>query len=130
MSMGMVGCATLIHGSSQEIEVDSTPSEARVEVDGRPVGATPTTAVLERNREYTVSLYREGYEPHHVTLRSGRSIWATVNILNFFVPGLLIDASTGALHSLDPGTVAPELEPVGASAGGPPNTDEEAGEAL
>jgi len=121
--MGMAGCATLIHGSSQEIEVDSTPSEARVEVEGRPVGTTPTTAVLKRNREYTVSIYRDGYEPHHVTLRSGRSIWATVNILNLLVPGLLIDASTGALHSLDPGTVAPELEPVGTGAGEAPNPE-------
>lgn len=126
-SMGLMGCATLIHGSSQEIVVESTPTDARVEVDGRPVGETPTTTVLKRDREYTVSIYREGHEPHHTTLRPGRSLWATVNLLNFFVPGLLVDASTGALYSLDPGTVAPELQPVDSSAVAPPSPDEEGG---
>ena len=122
-SMGMVGCATLIHGSAQEITVESTPSEAQVEVNGRPVGETPTTAVLKRNREYSISIYQEGYEPHHATLRPGRSLWAAVNLLNFFVPGLLVDASTGALHSLNPGTVAPDLQPVDSSAVDPPTPD-------
>ncbi len=126
-SAGMVGCATLIHGSSQEIVVESTPSEAQVEVDGRPVGETPTTTVLKRNREYSISIYQEGYEPYHTTLRPGRSLWATVNLLNFFVPGLLVDASTGALYSLDPGTVAPELQPVDSSAVDRPASGEEGG---
>ncbi|MCS3755554.1 PEGA domain-containing protein [Salinibacter ruber] len=126
-SVGMVGCATLIHGSSQEIVVESTPSEAQVEVNGRPVGETPTTTVLKRNREYSISIYQEGYEPHHTTLRPGRSLWATVNLLNFFVPGLLVDASTGALYSLDPSTVAPELQPVDSTAVDPPPSDEEGG---
>ncbi|WP_103027705.1 PEGA domain-containing protein [Salinibacter altiplanensis] len=127
-SVGLGGCATLIHGSSQEVTVESAPSEAQVEVDGRPVGETPTTAILERDREYAISIYQEGYEPYHTTLRPGRSLWATVNVLNFFIPGLLIDASTGALHALDPGTVAPELQPVDSSAVDLPTPDEREGE--
>lgn len=116
LSVGVMGCATLIHGSSQKIKVESTPPEAQVEVDGRPVGETPLTTVLDRDREYSISIYREGYEPHHTTLRPGRSIWITVNALNLFIPGLLVDASTGAFHSLNPGTVAAELVPVDSSA--------------
>lgn len=123
VSVGMMGCATLIHGSSQEIQVDSTPSGADVEVDGRPVGETPLTAVLERDREYSISMYHEGYEPHHATLRPGRSLWTTVNVFNLFVPGLLVDASTGAFHSLNPGTVTAELVPEDSSAVESPEPD-------
>ena len=126
-SMGLMGCATLIHGTSQEVTVESTPTEAQVEVDGRPVGETPTTTVLKRDREYTVSIYREGHEPHRTTLRPRRNIWATVNILNLVVPGLLIDASTGALYSLEPGTIAPELQPVTPNAAEPSAPDQEEG---
>lgn len=96
--------------------MDSTPSGADVEVDGRPVGETPVTAVLERDREYSIRMYHEGYESHQTTLRPGRSLWITVNALNLFVPGLLVDASTGAFHSLEPEAVTAELVPVDSSA--------------
>lgn len=102
------GCATLIHGSTQSVRVESEPSDARVEVDGRPVGQTPTTVRLERNQDHRVRIYREGYEPHTVTLRQGRSIWTAVNLLNLVVPGVLVDLSTGAFYSLNP-------DPIGAT---------------
>lgn len=126
-SVGIMGCATLIHGPSQEVTVESTPSEAQVEVDGRPVGETPVTTVLARDREYSISIYRDGYERHRTTLRPGRSIWATVNALNLFVPGLLVDASTGALHVLKPAAVTAELTPVDSSVVEPPASDGEQG---
>ncbi|MFB6278166.1 MAG: PEGA domain-containing protein [Salinibacter sp.] len=96
------GCATLIHGSSQSVRVESDSSGARVEVDGRPVGETPTTVQLERNQDHRVRVYREGREPHTVRLQQGRSIWAAVNLLNLIVPGVLVDLSTGAFYSLSP----------------------------
>lgn len=126
-AMGMMGCATLIHGPSQKVTVESTPSEAQVEVDGRSVGETPVTTVLERDRAYSISIYREGYEPHRTTLRPGRSIWAAVNALNLFVPGLLVDASTGALHTLTPAGVTAELAPVDSSTVESPAPDAEQG---
>ena len=116
---GLMGCATFIHGSSQEVEVTSTPSGAQVEVDGRPVGETPTTAVLERDRRYSVRIYQKGYAPHRTVLRPGRSLGTAANIFNFLVPGLLVDASTGALHALNPGEVRADLVPADSSTGGP-----------
>lgn len=127
VATGLMGCATLIHGPSQEVTVESTPSEAQVEVDGRPVGETPVTTVLARDREYSVRIYRDGYEPHQTTLRPGRSIWAAVNALNLFVPGLLVDASTGALHTLEPGAITAELTPVDSSGAGAPASEEQGG---
>jgi hypothetical protein len=126
-SMGMMGCATLIHGPSQEITVESTPAEAQVEVDGRAVGETPLTTVLKRNRTYSISIYHDGYERHRTTLRPGRSIWTAVNALNLFVPGLLVDASTGAFHALKPAAISAELTPADSSAVEPPVPDGEQG---
>lgn len=96
------GCATLIHGSSQSVRVESDSSGARVEVDGRPVGETPTTVQLERSQDHRVRVYREGHEPYTVRVQQGRSIWASVNLLNFIIPGVLVDLSTGAFYSLSP----------------------------
>jgi len=100
------GCATLIHGSNQEVRVESEPSDARVEVDGRPAGETPTTLRLKRDREHRIQIYYADHEPHTVTLRQNRSIWATVNLLNLIVPGMLVDFSTGAFYKLDPDPIS------------------------
>lgn len=102
LAMGLGGCATLIHGSSQSVRVESDSSGARVEVDGRPVGETPTTVQLERNQNHRVRVFREGQEPHTVRTQQGRSIWAAVNLLNLIVPGVLVDLSTGAFYSVSP----------------------------
>lgn len=110
ISLCVGGCATLIHGSTQEIEIASEPSEARVEVDGRPVGETPTTAVLKRGQSYLITIYSDGHEPYTTTLRNGRSYWTALNIFNLFLPGLLIDLSTGAYYSFEPGQIDAELE--------------------
>jgi len=107
------GCATLLNGSSQSIRVESDPSEARVEVDGRPVGTTPTTIRLKRNEEHKVRIYHSGHEPHSVTLRQGRSLWTAVNLANFVVPGVLVDLSTGAFYTLGPDPIKATLEETG-----------------
>lgn len=104
------GCATLIHGSSQSIRVESEPEGARVEVDGRPVGQTPMTVDLSRGQDHRVRLHHEGYEAHTVTLQQGRSLWASVNLLNLIVPGMLVDLSTGAFYSLGPEPISPSLD--------------------
>lgn len=103
------GCATLIHGSSQDVRVESEPSDARVEVDGRPVGETPTTVRLKRNQEHRIRIYHADHEPHTVMLRQGRSIWTTVNLLNLIVPGVLVDLSTGAFYKLNPDPISATL---------------------
>lgn len=108
----LTGCATLIHGTDEEIAISSDPSSAAVEVDGRPVGETPTTAILERGQSYTIRIYHEGYEPHKEVLRNGWSLWVGVNILNFFLPGLLVDASTGGFYSLEPDEISAKLDSV------------------
>lgn len=120
VSVLLGGCATLIHGSSESIRVESEPSGARVEVDGRPVGETPTTVELSRRQDHMVRLYHEGHVPHKVTLRQGRSLWAFVNVLNLIVPGMLVDLSTGAYYSLDPAPISPTLKEASTAGANPP----------
>ena len=118
VALCLPGCATLIHRSDESVEVNSTPSGANVEVNDRPVGEMPTTATLERGTAHTIRIYREGYEPHEATLQNGRSLWASLNILNFGV-GLLVDASTGAFYSLKPDAIGAELDSIGTRREGP-----------
>jgi len=44
-----VGCATIIHGSSQDIDISSAPDQAEVWIDGARMGTTPTKVSLKRN---------------------------------------------------------------------------------
>ncbi len=104
------GCATLIQGSSESVRVESEPAGAQVEVDGRPVGETPTTVDLERDQDHRMRLHHAGHETHTVVLQKSRSLWASVNLLNLVIPGVLIDLSTGAFYSLEPDLINPSLD--------------------
>jgi hypothetical protein len=115
LSFLLGGCATLIHGADQSVRVESEPSGARVEVDGRPVGKTPTTVDLKRGQDHMVQLYHAGHEPYKAMLQQGRSLWVYVNVINLAVPGMLVDLSTGAFHSLEPSVISPTLEASGQS---------------
>lgn len=58
------GCATMANGTVQRIPVTSDPPGARVLVDGRPAGVTPTRiAVSRRIREPVVEIEMDGFRP-------------------------------------------------------------------
>lgn len=104
------GCATLIHGSSERVRVESEPDGAQVEVDGRPMGTTPTTLDLRRDQDHVVRVYHPEYAPHEVTLSQNRSLWTITNLLNLVVPGMLVDLSTGAFYTLEPDLISPTFD--------------------
>ena len=66
-----VGCATIIHGTHQNIAVNSSPSGAKVIVWGVEKGKTPTIINLPRGESGNLILRfeKEGYEPVEVMLK-------------------------------------------------------------
>jgi len=109
LALLLSGCATLVHGPSQSIRVESEPSGAHVEVDGRPAGKTPTTVNLKRDQEHRVRLYYAGEAAHTVTLQRSRNLWGSVSLFSMVIPGL-VDLSTGAFYTLEPAQISPSLE--------------------
>lgn len=118
------GCATIIHGSRQDVSVASTPTGAHVVVDGAQVGETPYVARLSRKERHTVRVELDGYHPYEVAIRRSTSGWVWGNIVFGGLIGLAVDAITGGIYKLEPAEIEAVLNQTGGIA------VEERGDAL
>jgi hypothetical protein len=109
VTAGTMACATIINGSSQDVAISSTPTGARVTLDGREYGVTPVVASLARKKKHTVRIDLEGFAPHELQLNQSVSGWIAGNILFGGLIGLAIDAVTGSMYNLKPDQVAAVL---------------------
>lgn len=107
-------CATIIHGTSQDIAIHSTPENAAVVVDSAPIGHTPLVYKMSRNREHTVTLTLDGYQPETIHLTRSVSGWFFGNILIGGLVGIAVDAVTGGMYNLKPGELQSALAKDGA----------------
>ncbi len=107
------GCATVIHGTTQEVPVNSDPAGATVTVAGQPNEyATPCSIELKRKNDHLLTVSKEGYETQNVELRSVISAAWAGNIIAGGIIGLGVDAATGASCCLIPEMVTVKLRPV------------------
>ena len=105
----LVACASIVHGSTQHVQVASTPSAATVTVDGASKGATPVTIDLKRGATYAVRIEMAGYQPYEMELKKKLSGWVWGNIIFGGPLGVIIDASTGAMYKVSPSAVDASL---------------------
>jgi len=98
-------CASIMHGSSQEVPINSTPSGANVFINGQDIGVTPVTTTLKRKEMHTLVLELDGYQPFEMNLARKTSGWVWGNILFGGIIGLAVDAATGAIHKIEPAIV-------------------------
>jgi hypothetical protein len=117
LSLVVVGCATLVTGTSTDVAINSDPSEAEIEINGMDRGATPTTVSLPSDRSHTVEISLEGYETETIQLQKTTSGWLAGNIIFGGIPGLVIDAATGGISVLRPKQVNANLDEKTASNG-------------
>jgi uncharacterized protein YceK len=115
-SVVLWGCATIMHGSSQKIGISSTPSGAKVTVDGKDNGVTPAFASLKRGDEHVVKIELEGYEKAELTITKTSSGWVWGNIIFGGLIGLVVDIADGAIYNLTPEQLNAELRKQGTSA--------------
>ncbi len=99
------GCATIMQGSTQRVSIGSTPAGASITVDGQPMGTTPAMVRLKRKDSHVLRLDLEGYAPFEMPLQRKASGWIAGNIIFGGLIGIVIDASTGSMYRLSPGTV-------------------------
>jgi hypothetical protein len=119
----ITGCATIIHGGSQQINITSTPEGAQVTIFDSSnhqiwsSDTTPAVAKLRRGEEYfggasyRIEISKPGYQKEIVTVSSSMNGWYLVG--NLFVGGLIgwliIDPVTGAMWTLSPSNVSQSL---------------------
>ena len=116
----MVGCATIINGSTQSVPVSSSPLGATLIVDGLSQYTTPCELELKRKRDHMLVFTKPGY--HDTTFQLKRTLSGAVagNLLAGGPIGWGVDAISGGQHKLVPPVVHVTLAPVQASGPGPP----------
>jgi hypothetical protein len=104
MTGGSSACGLMFGGTHQPISVQSSPEAATVTTTP-PTGefTTPTTLLLERKNDYSLTFSKEGYSPAHfqITHHMRGGILA-LDILFTGLLGIIPDAATGAWNGLSP----------------------------
>ena len=101
-------CSTLFTGTKQTVQINSTPSGAKVQVDGIDRGVTPASIKLKRRSDgQTITLNKEGFETKSFQPETSFNYVSILNLFNLLFWG--IDAATGALWKYDPKVYQIEL---------------------
>lgn len=112
----IVGCATIMKGSDQQIKINSTPTAAKVIVkstDGMVIfdGTTPATVKLSKKKEYIVTVTMEGYKESTANItKQGIEGWFWGNIICGGLIGIVVDITSGSINKLAPEEVSIEMK--------------------
>ena len=104
----IVGCSTIMQGTTQGIAITSNPPGALITVDKQTYGKTPAMVKLERKSTHVVKFELAGYDPLVMTIKRSISGWAWGNMvfggggLIGGLIGLAVDAHSGGLYKLSP----------------------------
>jgi hypothetical protein len=108
--LSIVGCASIIHGTRQNITVTTLPTKANVSIKtigGIEVfnGTTPVLTKISRNNEYDVFVTLEGYKVTKVHISKNFDALFLGNLLCGGVVGMIIDGVNGAMWKLEPNAI-------------------------
>jgi hypothetical protein len=106
----IAGCATIMHGTTQRVRIESTPAGARASVGSQTV-TTPGEITLPRDGIYIVNFDKAGYVPTYAHIEETTSgfVWGNIALGGFM--GAAIDYANGAAYDLEPATVSATLAP-------------------
>lgn len=99
------GCATVQHGSTQRIRVESSPAGAEVFVNRERAGVTPLDVNLSRSSAHQIRISKDGYREANSVVRPVRR-QASERAVTFGW-----ERGSGALNELVPAAVAVRLMP-------------------
>jgi hypothetical protein len=108
-------CATIAHGTTQPIRVESEPPGAIVSLNCLQgavplMGRTPLTIDVQRkSKSCAIGIAKDGYEPTAVPLQRTFSGAYVGNLLVGGVVGLVADAADGAMYKQGPSVVRVNL---------------------
>src|SRR5690349_19633732 len=94
------GCATVMRGTTEQIQIVSSPPGATVAASIGNSCTTPCTMEVSRKSEFILTITKEGIEPATVSVTtrlsgSGAAGFAG-NVLAGGIVGMAADAATGA----------------------------------
>ena len=105
------GCASIVHGTRQEVAVSTEPPDAIVS-DGEFTAHSPCKLNLQRDQDHVLTITKDGYEPGSAHITHVISGAVAGNILAGGIIGWGVDAATGAQYRLEPETLCLTLRPI------------------
>ena len=106
------GCATIIHGTTQDIGITTDPSDADLLVDGSERYKSPAKITLKRKDDHMIEITKDGYQKENVNLKSVISGVVAGNLLAGGIIGVGVDALSGGASRLVPESVDIRLRPL------------------
>lgn len=86
-------------------------------IEGTSRGTTPTTLALAKNKSYTVTFHKEGFQDATVQIdRKVSAGYVVLDVLGGVIP-VVIDAATGSWYSLSTNNVSVNLRNASAMHG-------------
>ena len=104
------GCSTIMSGTTQSINISSTPSGAKVTADDGTSITTPGSITFKRKTDHTLVAEYPGYPQKQLQLKRKLNGWIWGNILFGGIIGIVIDSSNGAINELRPKKVHFDFE--------------------
>jgi len=106
------GCSTVLNTTTQEVEISSTPPNAKIIIDGNKFGTSPQKVNIDRGSNHVIKFELDGYDVYEMQLTRKISTMFWLNGLNGFIPGMVIDMFTGSMYNLLPEKIEAGLTPV------------------
>ena len=109
-----VGCASIVHGTTQDIQISSSPDNAEIWIDGANYGKTPSRVTLKRQSSYLITLKKEGHKESTIKIEGKVSSWIIGNIIFGGIIGCGIDFISGGAYDLYPELLSINLSKLAA----------------
>lgn len=111
------GCASIVDGRRETVSFSSDPPGAQIIINGKPMGVTPASIVLERSDygKANVIFKKEGYQDQQSTIETSLNMWFWGNVLFGGLIGSSTDAATGAMWKFAPNSYYASMPPLKAS---------------
>lgn len=112
IALSCTGCASIVHGTTQSISIQSQPSAANVTVDGAAVGVTPLLFDMKRKSKHIVTISKPNYVAQWIVISRAAAPATFGNVLVGGFIGLGVDAASGAMFNLEPNEINAVLVPM------------------
>jgi PEGA domain len=111
--LGSSGCATIMAGGPDHVQVATNPPGAQVFVDEQFVGTTPGIITLDRQHAMgRIRIQAPGYQPIVIIRGKGINGWFWANLCIGGVLGIVIDLVTGDYQRFDDEPILVNLVPM------------------
>jgi hypothetical protein len=100
-SMIFTGCAGMFSGETQSLTIKSNVDGATVELNGRIIGKTPLTTVIEKKKDLLLTLKKDGYQDVSQPLNTTFDPMAIVGIMSYGLP-ITTDVQKGTAYQITP----------------------------